>query len=166
MSALNIDKETHEIVKKYGKTKEYLVQILQELVQKKGYVTEQILRDVAKETGLSSNEIYSVASFYSFINTKPVGKYVIRICKTISCELAGKDEIIEALEKHLKIELGATTDDKMFTLETANCIGMCDQGPAMLINDKVYTKLDAKKAVEIINEYKAFLARKHVMFSL
>jgi len=116
--------------------------------------------------GLSSNEIYSVASFYSFINTKPVGKYVIRICKTISCDLAGKNEIIEALEKHLKIQLGSTTDDKMFTLETTNCIGMCDQGPAMLINDKVYTKLDAKKAVEIINEYKSSLARKHVMFSL
>ena len=154
MSALNIDKETHEIVKKYGKKREYLLPILRELVEKKGYVTEQILHNVAKEMQLSSNEIYSVASFYSFINTKPVGKYVIRICKTISCELAGKDEIIKALEKQLKIKTGSTTEDKMFTLETTNCIGMCDQGPAMLINDKVYTRLDAEKAIEIINEYK------------
>lgn len=155
MKALEIDKDVVEISQKYHKAKEYLLPILQDLVSKKGYLTEKIIRDVAKEMEISPNEVYGVATFYSFIKTKPTGKYIIRICKTIGCDLAGKDELIRALEKELRVKCGNTTDDMMFTLETTNCIGMCDQGPAMLINDEVYTRMDSKKAVELVKEYKA-----------
>ncbi|EKE02264.1 MAG: hypothetical protein ACD_20C00406G0009 [uncultured bacterium] len=154
MKAVQVDKDVREIVQKCGHTREYLIPILQELVAKKGYLTEELIRDVAHEMAISPNEVYSVATFYSFINTKPTGKYVIRICKTISCDLAGKDEIIKALEKELRVKLGSTTDDRLFTLEVTSCIGMCDQGPAMLVNDAVYSKIDSKKAVEIVKEYK------------
>ncbi len=154
MRTLQIDKVIQEIIQYYGKSREHLLPILQEIVSQKGYLTEEIIRSIAEEMNMSPNEIYSVATFYSFINIKPAGKYVIRICKTISCDLAGKDEIIKALEKELRIKIGSTTDDRKFTLETTNCIGMCDQGPAMLINDALYSGLDLKKAVKIIREYK------------
>ncbi len=155
MKTLELDREVVEISGKYGKSKENLPGILQELVAKKGYLTEKTVRDLAKDMDISANEVYSVATFYSFIKTKPTGKYVIRICQTISCELAGKEEIVKALEKELRIKCGDTTDDMLFTLERTNCIGMCDQGPAMLLNDEVYTKMDSKKAVELIREYKS-----------
>lgn len=134
--------------------REALLGVLQDLVTEKGYLTEKMVRDLARDMNISPNEIYSVASFYSFIKTRPTGKYVVKICKTISCDLAGKDDIIKALEKELRIKCGETTDDMLFTLETTNCIGMCDQGPAMLVNDEVYTKMDSKKAVELVREYK------------
>ncbi len=155
MKTFEIDRDVMEIAGRYQKAKEYLLPILQELVGKKGYLTEKIIRDVAKEMNISPNEVYGVATFYSFIKTKPTGKYVIRICQTIGCDLAGKDELIKALEKELRVKCSGTTDDMMFTLEKTNCIGMCDQGPAMLINDEVYARMDSKKAVELVKEYKA-----------
>ena len=154
MKMLELDKDVVEISSKYGKSKDHLLRILQDLVAKKGYLTEKIVRDLAKDMNISPNEVYSVATFYSFIKTKPTGKFVIRICQTISCDLAGKEEIIKALEKELRIKCGQTTDDMMFTLETTNCMGMCDQGPAMLVNDEIYTKMDSIKAIELIREYK------------
>lgn len=155
MKTVELDKDVVEISSRYGKSKDNLLRMLQDLVAKKGYLTEKTVRDLAKDLDMSANEVYSVATFYSFIKTKPTGKYVIRICQTISCELAGKEEIIKALEKELRISCGETTEDMLFTLETTNCIGMCDQGPAMLVNDEVYTKMDSKKAVELIREYRA-----------
>lgn len=154
MKTIQVEKQVQEVVRKHGTSRESLLPILQELVEKKSYLTEDIMRDVAIEMDLSPNEVYSVATFYAFIKTKPTGKFVIRICHTISCDLQGKEEIIRALEKELRVKLGGTTDDQKFTLETTPCIGMCDKGPAMLINDEVYTQLDSKKAVELIREYK------------
>jgi NADH:ubiquinone oxidoreductase subunit E len=154
MKTLEVHKDVKEAVSKHGKKKELLLPILQELVEKRSYLTEDIIRDVAIEMDMSPNEVYSVASFYAFINVKPTGKFVVRVCHTISCDLAGKEEIIKALEKELRIKVGNTTDDRLFTLSTTPCIGMCDQGPAMLVNDDVYTRLDSKKAVEIIRDYK------------
>jgi len=155
MKTIELDKDVVEISNKYGKSRVHLIAILQDLVAKKGYLTEKIVRDLALDMDMSANEIYSVATFYSFIKTKPTGKFVIKICKTISCDMAGKDEIIKALEKELNIKCGETTEDMLFTLETTNCIGMCDQGPALLVNDDVYTKMDSKKAVELVREYKS-----------
>ncbi|MEW5820505.1 MAG: NADH-quinone oxidoreductase subunit NuoE [Cyanobacteriota bacterium] len=155
MKTIQVSPDVREVVQKHGKKREYLLAILQELCQKKKYLTEEVMRDVAFEMNLSANEIYSVATFYSFIKTKPAGKFVVRVCNTISCELAGKEELIKALERELRVKVGGTTDDQKFTLETTACMGMCDQGPAMLVNDDVYTKLDTKKVVEIIREYKA-----------
>jgi len=154
MKTLEVDRDVVEITNKYQKSKEYLLPVLQDLVAKKGYLTKEIVRNVAKEMDISPNEVYGVATFYSFIKTKPTGKYVIRICQTISCDLAGKDELIRTLEKELGVNCGETTQDMLFTLETTNCIGMCDQGPAMLVNDDVYTKMDSKKIVEVIKEYR------------
>ena len=102
MKTIDLDNDVIEISNKYGKSKESLLPILNDLVAKKGYLTEKTVRDLAYHTGISANEIYSVATFYSFIKTKPTGKYIIRICRTISCDLAGKDELIKAIEKELE----------------------------------------------------------------
>lgn len=106
---------------------------------------------------LSAAEVYGTASFYTFLETKPMGKNIIRVCKTITCQMKGKEAIIEALENLLNIKVGETTSDKKFTLLTANCLGWCHKGPVMLVNDEVYPELTAEKAVEIVQEY----ARNH-----
>ena len=76
------------------------------------------------------------------------------MCRTISCDMAGKDQIENAIKRELGIEFGETTKDNKITLEYTNCVGMCDVGPAMIINERVYTKLNPEKAVNILNEIK------------
>jgi NADH:ubiquinone oxidoreductase subunit E len=97
-------------------------------------------------------EVNSVISFYSFLHSEPQGRNTIKLCRTISCDIAGKQKIEDALTRELGISFGETTKDKKYTLEHTNCIGMCDQGPAMLVNDKVFTRLDPEKAVNILKE--------------
>lgn len=145
--------EIHAVVAKFEYRQEKLLQILEELNTKYGYLSEFVLKEVAKNLKVQPSEVYGVATFYSFLNTKPRGKYIIRLCKTISCDLSGKQRIANALENELGIRFGETTPDGRFTLEFTNCIGMCNQGPAMLINDDVYYKLDPEKAVDIVEKY-------------
>lgn len=140
-------------VEKFGTKRESLMPILQEIVQEQRYLTDEAMVEVANALDLSAAEVYGTASFYTFLDLKPRGKNVIRICKTITCYMKGKDEIISAIENRLKIKLGETTSDGRFSFLAANCIGWCHEGPAMLINDKVYTKLTPQKAVDAINEY-------------
>ncbi|MBN2776771.1 MAG: NADH-quinone oxidoreductase subunit NuoE [Bacteroidales bacterium] len=143
----------NEKIEKFGKERQALMPILQGIVADKNYITEDELLKVAEALDLSAADVYGTATFYTFLDVVPRGKYVIRVCKTISCHMAGKDEIIEALEKTLKVKLGETTPDKKFTLLQANCMGWCHKGPVMLINDEVYPELTSEKAIAIVEEY-------------
>lgn len=142
-----------KVTSKYGKQRSALMPALQAIVKEKNYLSDEDIVAVAKTFDLSTAEVYGTATFYTFLDTVPRGKYVIRVCKTISCHMAGKDEIIEALQNMLKIKVGETTVDKKFSLLTANCMGWCHKGPVMLINDEVYPELTPQKAIEIVQSY-------------
>lgn len=142
-----------KVTSKYGKQRSALMPALQAIVKEKNYLSDEDIVAVAKTFDLSTAEVYGTATFYTFLDTVPRGKYVIRVCKTISCHMSGKDEIIEAIQNTLKIKVGETTVDKKFSLLTANCMGWCHKGPVMLINDEVYPELTPQKAIEIIQSY-------------
>ncbi len=142
-----------ELSAKHGRDRASLMPILQGIVQKHNYLTDEAMVEVAKELDISAAEVYGTASFYTFLDTMPRGKYVIRVCKTISCSMKGKGEIIHTLEDILKIKVGQTTSDKQFTLLETNCIGWCHKAPAILINDMPYTELTEEKVIEIIKDY-------------
>ena len=148
-----IEELVRNIVTKTGTDRENLLPILQEVTRHERYLSEEAITQIAKAMDLSCAEVYGVASFYTFLDTVPRGQNIIRICKTISCYMAGKDKIVKAIEKKLRIKLGETTPDNRFTFLATNCIGWCHKGPAMLINDKVYTELTAEKAVAALEEY-------------
>lgn len=149
----NTDLLIKNLVKEHGKSRNSLMPILQGVVQQERMLSEEAMLTIAEELDLSSAEVYGTASFYTFLDTVPRGKNVIRICKTITCHMKGKDEIINALEKELNIKVGETTSDKKFTLLSANCLGWCHKGPVMLVNDDVYPSLTVDKALDIIHEY-------------
>jgi len=149
----NTEMLVKELADKYGRNRESLLPILQELIDERRYVNDETMINVARELDLSAAEVYGTASFYSFIETEEVGKYVIRLCKTIVCDMKGKENVLQAIENTLKIKVGQTTADKKFTLKTTNCLGWCHKGPAMLINDEVYTELPPGKAIDIIESY-------------
>lgn len=139
---------------KYGNTRSALLPILQELQIKHGYISEFAQQEVARLLDIHPVEVYSVVTFYSFLSTESKGKYIVRLCRTISCDLAGTEVIAKTLERELGILFGETTKDRRFTLEYINCMGMCDQGPAILVNDNVHTKLTPQKVVDILKLYK------------
>jgi NADH-quinone oxidoreductase subunit E len=142
-------------VERIGAKREALMPILQAIVEEKNYLSEEDMVQVAEALDLSTADVYGTASFYTFLDTVPRGKFVIRVCKTISCHMAGKDEIIDTLKDLLKIKVGETTPDKKFTLMQANCMGWCHKGPVMLINDDIYTELTKEKVIKIVRNYMA-----------
>lgn len=149
--------EVHELVKnladKYGRKRENLLPILQGVVEKERFLSDVALTEIARELDMSAAQVYGTATFYTFLDTEPRGKYVIRVCKTITCDMKGKNQLIHAIENTLKIKVGETSQNRKFTLLETNCLGWCHKGPAMLINDEVYTELTPEKAIEIITDY-------------
>jgi NADH:ubiquinone oxidoreductase subunit E len=149
----NTDLLVQELVKKHGKTRNSLMAVLQGVVQEERFLSEDAMIAVARELDLAAADVYGTASFYTFLDTVPRGKNIIRVCKTITCHMKGKDDVLLALEDMLKIKVGETTHDKRFTLLSANCLGWCHKGPVMLVNDEIYPDLTPQKAIEIIEEY-------------
>ncbi len=149
--------KVEELVKKqadfHGRKRESLMPILQAVIQSERYLSEDAMVAIAKELDISTADVYGTASFYTFMDTKPRGKNIVRVCKTITCHMKGKDAIIATLEELLKIKLGETTSDSRFSLLQANCLGWCHKGPVMLINDEVYPEITPQSAVDIIQEY-------------
>ena len=142
-----------ELSDKHGHARESLMPILQAIVLKHNYLTDEAMVEVARELDISAAEVYGTASFYTFLDTQVKGKYFIRVCKTITCSMKGKSDIIHTLEEILKIKVGETTTDKQFSLIETNCIGWCHKAPAILINEMPYTDLTPEKVSEIIKDY-------------
>lgn len=144
-----------KLASQHGKSRTSLLPILQGIVERERFLSNEAMIEVAKELNLSTADVYGTATFYSFLDTAPKGKYVIRVCKTIVCDMQGKKQIIKTLENLLKIKLGETTHNKKFSLLETNCLGWCHKGPAMLVNDDVYTELTCEKVRKIIAEYRS-----------
>ena len=142
-----------ELSVKHGRERESLMPILQDIVQKYSYLTDEAMVEVAKELDISAAEVYGTASFYTFLDTQVRGKYVIRVCKTITCSMKGKSDVIHVIEDMLRIKVGETTADNQFSLLETNCIGWCHKAPAILINEMPYTDLTPEKVSEIIKDY-------------
>ena len=142
-----------ELSERYGAKRESLIPIFHGIIEQDNYLSKEAMLEVAKVLDISAAEVYGTASFFSFIDTDAKGKYKIRLCKSITCEMKGKSAILATLEEMLKIKIGETTEDLNFSLFHTNCIGLCDMGPAMLINDNYYTKLTPEKVRVILGEY-------------
>lgn len=154
LEKISITEEIENLIDRFGKDRTALLPVLQALQKKYRYISDFAQQEVARLLDIHPVEVYSVISFYSFLSYKPQGKNIVRLCQTITCDMAGKEMVADAIERELGIKFGETTKDKKITLEYANCLGMCDQGPAMLVNNKVYSHLTPEKAVQILNEIK------------
>lgn len=147
-----LTEEIEALAEKYGKERTSLLPILQDIQRKHNYISEFAQQEVARALDIHPAEVYGVITFYSFLHSKPRGRNIVRVCKTIACDLAGKTEICQTIQRELGVKFGETTKNKKITLEYTNCIGMCDQGPAMIVNERVHTKLSPEKVVQILNE--------------
>jgi [NiFe] hydrogenase diaphorase moiety large subunit len=146
--------EIKALADRLGHDRTSLVPILLEVKRKYHRVNSYAMQVIGDLLGIHPVEVHSVMSFYAFLGDRPQGRFVIRLCRTISCDMQGKERVKRQLENDLGIRFGETTADGSFTLDWANCMGMCDQGPAMLVNDQVYTELTPDKIHAIVNEYR------------
>ena len=153
-----LDQELEVLIDKCGRERTALMPILQAVQRKYGFIRDFAMQKIADALDIHPVEVYGVVSFYSFLSQKPLGRFVIRLCQTISCDMAGKDRIAAQLKNELGIKFGETTVDGMFTLEWANCIGLCDQGPALLVNDIVWTKVTPHSVLEILDQCRSRLS--------
>jgi len=145
-----------DMTEKHGKTRESLLPIMQAVVEREKYLSEYSMIEIARQVDIPAAEVYGTATFYSFIETKPTGQYIIRICKTITCAMKGKNQVLFAIQDMLKIKLGDTTPDNRFSLLETNCLGWCHKAPAMMINDEVFTELTPEKVRDILSGYMKF----------
>ncbi len=149
----NSEEFISQLANKYGRKRESLMPILQEVVDQYYYLDEERMLNIAKELDISTADVFGTASFYSFLNTTPRGKYSIKICKTIICDMKHKEDIVEAVTELIGIKPGETTHDGKFSLDYTNCLGWCHKGPAMLINDECYVELTPEKVKDILLSY-------------
>lgn len=123
---------------------------LKEAQRQNGYVSKEFMAQTARSMQIPISEVYGVTTFYSFLSTRPLGKYVIRICKSIPCYLKHAEMIIGSVSGVIGIRPGETTSDGKFSFELTNCIGACDMAPAMLLNQEVHGHLTPEKITEIL----------------
>lgn len=146
----------HEDIKalaeQHGRERTALLPILKDIKKRYHQIDSYSMQVVADLLGIHPVEVHSVVSFYSFLGTKAHGEFVIRLCRTISCDMANKDRLARQFENDLGISFGETTPDGKFSLEWANCLGMCEQGPAVLVNERIYTRVTPAKVHEILSE--------------
>ena len=132
----------------------YLIAVLHKAQELFGYLPKEVMDEVAEAMQIPTAHIWGVATFYHYFNLKPIGKHVVSVCMGTACYVKGATQVLEALKKELGVQVGQTTDDMLFTLQEARCLGACGIAPVLMIDDKIYGELDAKKTADVINQYR------------
>jgi NADH-quinone oxidoreductase subunit E len=130
------------------------VEALNIIQRHRGWVSDEAVSDVAQVLDMTPDELDAVATFYSFIFRRPVGKHVILICDSISCWVMGYNPLLDIFENRLGIAFGETTLDKQFTLLPISCLGACDRAPAMMVDEDLYGPVSPEMIEGILGKYK------------
>ncbi|HEX9758256.1 MAG TPA: NADH-quinone oxidoreductase subunit NuoE [Nitrospiria bacterium] len=150
-----IEMEVREILGQFPLKRSALLPILHLVQREEGYISEEAMRWVARVLDLTPIQVYEVVTFYTLFNQKPVGKYHLQVCKTLSCALVGAGQLISHLENKLGIKVGETTEDGLFTLKTVECLASCGTSPMMQVNDAYYENLNGEKVDALLEELRA-----------
>lgn len=141
-----------DIVERHGASPSALIAILEEIQEACHYLPGEALTRVSERTGVSESEIFSVATFYKNFSLKAKGKYVIKVCDGTACHVRKSIPILNALREKLGVTAEkATTEDRLFTVETVSCLGACGLAPVMTVNDHVHPKMTPDSACEVID---------------
>ncbi|MRR29315.1 NADH-quinone oxidoreductase subunit NuoE [bacterium] len=140
-------------VKRYGASQDELIPILNDVNREIGYLPGEALDELSRLLKVPKSQLFSVASFYRMLSTKPRGKHVLQFCESAPCHVAGGREVWTAVKEALKIEENETTPDGKWTLITTSCLGVCGVGPVMMIDDDVIGNVDPAQVPAILAKY-------------
>jgi NADH-quinone oxidoreductase E subunit len=147
-------KQIEEILTHYPDKRSALLPVLNLAQAEFGYIGEEVMVLVGQLLDLTPPKVYEVLTFYTLLNERPVGKYLIQLCRTLSCALVGSENILGHLKQRLGIEIGETTPDGLFTLRTVECLASCGTAPVVQINGAFYEKLTREKIDQILDDLK------------
>ena len=130
-----------------------VLEILEQVQNSYGCISSKAILELSKSLNMTVSDIYGIATFYSFLSVKPQGTYIIRVCKSLPCFLKNYELIVKTIQKEIGIGPGETTGDGKFSLQLTNCIGACDQAPAMMINNDLHVNLTPDRITDILKGY-------------
>jgi NADH-quinone oxidoreductase subunit E len=147
-------KEIQEEIKLYPHPAAACIDALKIVQEHRGWISDEAVFDIAAELGMAAEEVESIATFYTRIYRKPVGRNIILICDNISCMIMGYESVYKKISEKLSIRFGETTADGRFTLLPVSCLGDCDHAPSMMINNDLHNNIEINKIDEILEKYR------------
>lgn len=147
-------KKIEQLKKRYPTDKALVLPVLWMAQEQFGWISPETMKYVAGLLNVPLGQIYGVATFYTMLNTKPIGKYHVQVCTNVSCQLLGADKLTEHICTRLKVKLGETTPDKKFTVTEVECLGSCGTAPMMQVNDEYYEGLTPEAVDKLLGELK------------
>ena len=147
-------KKIEELIARYPKKEAALLPVLHLAQKEFGFISTEEEKLVASLLGIKPIRVREVVTFYTMLNTKPVGKYHIQVCTNLSCTLLGGQKLLDYLREKLRLKPGETSADNKFTLSTVECLGACEQSPCMMVNFDYYGRLDQQKIDTILESLK------------
>jgi len=139
-----------KLLPRYPHKKSLVLPCLWMVQYQKGFISSDALAYLAQRLEVSQMHLYSVATFYTMFHLEPIAKYHIQVCKTLSCELCGKGEIIKCIEEELGIKVNESTKDNLFKLSEVECMGACAGAPMLALNEEYHEDLDVQKTKALI----------------
>lgn len=141
------------ICKKFDNDRGELINVLHQTQGTLGYLPKEVQQLIATELDITAAEVYGVVSFYSFFTMVPKGKYPVSICMGTACYVRGAEKVLDEFKAKLKIGVGETTEDGLFSLDSLRCVGACGLAPVAMVGEKVYGRLTTDNVQEILTEY-------------
>ena len=146
-------KKIDQVIGRYKERHGALIPVLKEVQDICGYLPQKVQSRIAQGLHLPSSQVYGVVSFYAFFTTIPRGKHVIRVCLGTACYVKGSKQILENLQRELKIGIGEVTKDRKFSLEGVRCLGACGLAPVLVVGQDTYGMVSPGRAIEIVRSY-------------
>ena len=146
--------EMDDLLRGFDREQKDLTRILHKVQAEYGFIPPQAIRRVAEHMNTTENEVYGVLTFYKAFRLRPRGKYLVTVCQGTSCHVRGGAGVFDEMKKELGVEPGGTTQDRMFSLDTVNCLGCCAIGPTVVVNGTYYSQVSVEDVPSIIAEYR------------
>jgi len=149
----NLMKKVENILHKYGYQMSHIIQILQDIQVEFNYLPKEVLEYVSQRLKMPMSKIYSIATFYAGFSLNPRGKHLCTVCMGTACHVRGAANVLDRIEERLGITSGVTTSDKLFTLETVNCLGACALAPIVVIDGQYHGQTTVDRVDKLLDKY-------------
>lgn len=152
MTLMHAPQTLDAVLSGYGRDRDNLIPLLQEVQDHLHYLSPEAVRQVAEHLNLSENDVYGVATFYAQFRFVPPGLHHVKVCQGTACHVRGSDMIMDAISRSTGIEPGQTSSDGQFSLERVACFGSCALAPVVVVDDKVYGRMTTARTRKLIKD--------------
>ncbi len=147
-----MEERIRAVLSSFEGNRDDLIPMLQAVQHEMGYLSDVAMTEIATYIGMPESKVYGVATFYSQFHFAPRGEHEVKVCLGTACHVRGALQIVDSMERELGVKCGGTTCDQKHSLDRVNCVGACAIAPVVMIDDKVYGRMEAKKIKEVLEK--------------